>query len=139
MPVDAAPITLISLVVSLHAADLIAEETCCLIASMCDQGLVCGEFQVEVIAQETLQFDLDLFGFSLGTGKPQQPIIRVADVVQSAVGWVSHVLRGKLPNHSVNGLGFLPSTTAAQPLRTLQQHLVLRMFMPPSAAVVNGQ
>ena len=84
MPVDAAPTTVVSRVVGLHAADLVAEEAGRFVTSVGDQGLLLREFQLEVIAQESLQSDLDFCGFGLRTGKP----IRVANVVQSPVDWV---------------------------------------------------
>jgi len=55
--------------------DVIAEEGRRLGAGVRDQGLVLVEFQLEVIAQERRQALLDLLGFGLGSGEPEEVIV----------------------------------------------------------------
>jgi len=55
--------------------DLVAEEGRRLGAGVRDQGLVLVEVQLEVVAQELCQALLDLLGFSLGSGEPEEVIV----------------------------------------------------------------
>ena len=62
---------------------------------MGDQRLVLGEFQFEVVAQELGQALLDLFGFSLGAGEPEQMVVCVSAIPQSPVSRVVRVGAGQ--------------------------------------------
>jgi hypothetical protein len=55
--------------------DLVAEEGRRLGAGVRDQRLVLVEFQLEVIAQELCEALLDLLGFGLGSGEPEEVIL----------------------------------------------------------------
>jgi hypothetical protein len=44
-----------------------------------------GQFQLEVLAQELDQALLDLLGFGLGAGEPEQVIVGVPDIPEPAV------------------------------------------------------
>ena len=73
------PITL-GIVVMHH--NFVAEETGSFRPPVGDQGLVFGELQLEAIAQEPSHHVLDTLGFPSRTGESQQPIVRIADVMQ---------------------------------------------------------
>ena len=55
--------------------DVVAEEPRGLGAAMRDQRLACRQFQLEILTQEVGQALLDLIGFGLRAGKPEQVII----------------------------------------------------------------
>jgi hypothetical protein len=74
--------------------DLVAEEGRCLGAGMRDQGLVLVEFQVEVVTQELGQALLDLLGFGLGPGEPEEVIVGIADISGPPVAGITRVPRG---------------------------------------------
>ncbi|MFD7057630.1 hypothetical protein ACFWDX_59225, partial [Streptomyces mirabilis] len=69
--------------------DLVAEEPGGTRPPVRNQGLVLGQFQVELVVQEPADVGLDLLGFPLRSGEPDQPIVRLcrsggyADVVGS--------------------------------------------------------
>jgi len=65
--------------------DLVAEEPCRVRAGVGDQRLALGQLQLEVIAQELGEMTLDLLGFGLRSGEPEQDVVGVADVTQSPV------------------------------------------------------
>jgi hypothetical protein len=44
---------------------------------MRDQGFLLREFEPELLAQERGQARLDLFGLGLGSGEPEQMIVRL--------------------------------------------------------------
>jgi hypothetical protein len=55
--------------------DFIAEEFRRLGAGVRDQRLLLGEFQFEVVAQELGEAFLDLFGFGLRPGEPEEVVV----------------------------------------------------------------
>jgi len=55
--------------------DLVAEEGRRLGAGVRDQCLVLVEFQLEVVMQERREALLDLLGFGLGSGEPEEVIV----------------------------------------------------------------
>jgi hypothetical protein len=61
-------------VVVLHG-DLVAEESGRAAAGVGDQRLVLGQFQLEIVMQEPGQALLDLLGFGLGSGEPEQGVV----------------------------------------------------------------
>jgi len=89
--VDAAVTALIMLVIGVQDHDLIAEEPGSLRPPVSDQGLGCGQFQLELIMQELPDAGLDLLGFPPGTGETQQPVVRVAAVGQPPVARIAGV------------------------------------------------
>jgi hypothetical protein len=69
--------------------DVVAEEPRRLGAGVRDQGLIRRQFQLEVITQEVSEPLLDLLGFGLGAGEPEQVIVGVPDVPEPAVTGVA--------------------------------------------------
>jgi hypothetical protein len=68
--------------------DLIAEELRRLGAGVRDQRLVLGEFQLEFVTQELSEALLDLLGFGLWSGEPEQGVVglcRLPDYAESLV------------------------------------------------------
>lgn len=55
--------------------DLITQKPRCSAAGVGDQRFVRGQFQLEVITQELGQTVLDLLGFGLRPGKPEEVVI----------------------------------------------------------------
>ena len=82
--------------------DLVAEEPGPLGAGMGDQRLVRRQVQLEVVTQELRQAVLDLLGFGLGSGEPEQGVVGVTAVAQPAgspdregPGWAGCAAAGK--------------------------------------------
>jgi hypothetical protein len=71
--------------------DLVAEEGRRLGAGVRDQCLVLVEFQLEVIMQELCQALLDLLGFGLGSGEPEEVIVGIADISKPPVAGITRV------------------------------------------------
>src|SRR5262245_38681877 len=92
--------------------DLISEESGTFGRAVRDQGLLGGEFQLEVIAQEVPQSALDRFGFLFRTIKAEHEVVRITDIVQSSVVRVERVSRSERPDFPAEGLeyffGFTP-------------------------------
>jgi hypothetical protein len=55
--------------------DVVAEESRGAGAGVGDQRLVLVQLQLEVVAQELGEALLDLFGFGLGSGEPEQVVV----------------------------------------------------------------
>jgi hypothetical protein len=82
-------------VVGVLNGDLVAEVSRRTGAGVCDQSLVLGEFQREVITQERGEASLDLLGFDLRSNEPEEVIVCVADVLQPPVAGISGILAGQ--------------------------------------------
>jgi len=78
--------------------DLIAKETGRAGAGVGYQRLFLREFQLEFILQERSQSLLDLLGFSLGPGEPEQMIICVSAISQTPKSRIIWVGAGQ-PDH----------------------------------------
>src|SRR5262249_43189157 len=78
--------------------DVVVEESCGPGTGVGDQGLVLGQFQLEVIPQELGQACFDLLGLGLGSGEPEQLVVGIPDVMQPAVARVRGVLAGYGPH-----------------------------------------
>src|SRR6266511_3365868 len=85
LPVDGAVTVPIVLCVVVVDHDVVAEEAGRFGPAMRDQGLVLGKFQLQAVAQEPSDLALDVLGLPSGAGVAQQPIVRIADVVQPPV------------------------------------------------------
>jgi hypothetical protein len=73
--------------------DLIAEVPRRPASGVGDQGLFSRQFQLELIAQEPSQLDLDLLGFSLRSGETKEMVIGVAAVAQPpevGIAWITN-------------------------------------------------
>ena len=75
--------------------DLVAEEPSRARSGVGEQRLVRRQFQLEVITKERRQPRLDLLGFGLRSGEPEQGVIRVAHVPQPPVARIARVLAGQ--------------------------------------------
>jgi hypothetical protein len=68
--------------------DLVAEEPRSPRSGVSDQGLLLGQFQLEIVMQEPRQAPFDLFGLGFRSGEPEQMIIclcRLADYADRGV------------------------------------------------------
>src|SRR5688500_13930050 len=92
-----------------------------------------------MLMQEDTQLFLDCFGFFLRTGKAEQPVIRIADVMETPVGWVIGVLRGKRACNCIECPGFLHPSPFLQPLGSEHYACIVLMPVPSLAAVVGGE
>jgi len=75
-------------VLSVLDSDLVAKEPRRTRSGVRDQGLVLGQFQLEIVMQEPRQAPFDLFGLGFGSGEPEQMIIclcRLADYADRGV------------------------------------------------------
>jgi hypothetical protein len=68
------------LLVGVLGGDLVAEEPRRIGAGMGDQRLCLGQLQLEVIVQELGEATLDLLGFGLRSGEPEQDIVGLCRV-----------------------------------------------------------
>jgi hypothetical protein len=82
-------------VVGVLGGDLVAEVSRRTGAGVCDQCLVLGEFQREVITQERGEASLDLLGFDLRSDEPQEVIVCVSAVLQPPVARISGIPAGQ--------------------------------------------
>ncbi|MEV0570080.1 hypothetical protein [Dactylosporangium sp. NPDC050588] len=80
-------------VVVVHG-DLVAEELRRLSAGVRDQGFLLRQFQLEVVTQERREAALDLFGFGLGSGEPEEGVVGVPGVMQPAEARIAGISAG---------------------------------------------
>jgi hypothetical protein len=83
------------LAVGVLDGDLVAEVPCRPGAGVGDQRLLAAEFQLEFVAQEPGQLVLDVLGFGLRPGEPQEVVVGVARVAQPPVPGVVRVSEGE--------------------------------------------
>ena len=87
---------MVVLLIGVQGDDLVAEETCRLRSGMGDQRLLLGEFQLERVVQESLQLQLDLFGFLPWPTEAQQEVIRIPDIPQASEVGIVGIAGGHL-------------------------------------------
>src|SRR3954465_88814 len=108
LPVDGAVTVPIALGVIVVDHDFVAEEADRFRPPMSDQGLALGKFQLETMLQEPPDLVLDILGFPSRTSESQQPIVRVADIMQPSEAWIVGVAGGELLQLPTHRPRFLP-------------------------------
>src|SRR5215467_1932758 len=78
--------------------DVVAEEPSEPGPGVGDQGLLGGQCEPEVLAQEVPQSGLDLLGFIPRSGEPQEEVVRVPDVPEAAIARVKRISRADRPS-----------------------------------------
>ncbi len=120
--------------------DLIAEEPGPLGAGMGDQRLVRRQFQLEVITQERRQPLLDLLGFGLRSGEPEQGVVGVTAVAQPPIARIIGILAGQAVQPPVERPRLRAVTVPAGSCDRLFHRAVLRVTGPePASGVFRDQ
>ena len=98
------------------ARDVVAEEPGLFGPGVGDQGLLRGQFELEVIVQECPQLVLDLLGFIPRSSEAEQEIVGIPDVPQPAIVRIELVARRPMVPHPLGtGLGGPPMTLVLPP------------------------
>src|SRR6266567_7810233 len=97
---------------------------------MGDEGLGLGEFQLEFFLQEGSKMLLDFFCFRSWANKSQEKIIGIADVSQSSVLGVIHVLSRQFLRLISQMFCFSRVSSSSLKLGAIHESCVLRVRFP---------
>ena len=114
---------------SMLDGDLVAEEPRSPRSGVSDQGLLLGQFQLEIVMQEPRQAPFDLFGLGFGSGEPEQMIICVPAVPQPPVAGIARIPGGQAAQFPPQR-AHLDTVTAFASLRDRALHLLILRVVP---------